>query len=795
MAKRKTLAVRGRPNETQSAAPAHQPSGQGDTVRPGNPGNGVRRNRSLFTARSNNSVVIVAAVALGCVALQPISSDQAWWQLSCGRQAILSASLWPSVDLLVFETQGEANAVGAGVATLPYLILGASGWMLVRVGVVIAALVFVLRSFSPPTNHDESSSGNLPLRLASLSVVLAALSPALDPVPILFDVLAIACVAFWTTSQTIVLTREWPMTLACLACLFLFWANFGDHVLVGILIVAAVGWPDASSSASSHRLAPLRQTVVFVATAIIAAMVNPIGWRVFIDSFSQSFPWAVAPAWTLVGTQWVPLTQVAWGIEHAVFVVLTLVVGLVVCLWPGQRYSFFGLLVVQFLAWTNAVLLPLAIVWMAVWLWNASRPWPAIAPRLQPVAAILVMMMVSAGIIRDVGWGFRAELDPRMLEFALADLRQSGTIFADSTRSAGMIAWVTGSTTGGLADNKDVARLQDEPRRALAGGRLVEHRRVLADLRDGQQMSYWRDDQSQGGWWLPLIGRETSLLVCWRRDLQLIRRLEPTIWKPLTLDSPVLVYARAGDPVYTQKIVDVLGQREWIDSGLWDYRPLQSTGSAYDRDRFGLWGMASQAGASFDQAEVFVAIDLQIAALKVLDHLRRAAPNHARHFPIWQRCQIELADWERVNTGQASWLRALASQPPKSSLGRSDGEIQPETWQADLPTGQSLAPWLKWVATYRLQGAAVALQLCESATSGIPPSGWNGLSSAEREQLHYAAICLAIECGRLDEAIQWARALREDQNASPSIRLLAQHQLATRHQSATDGPIGQKASQ
>ncbi|HBJ33662.1 MAG TPA: hypothetical protein DDZ51_02645, partial [Planctomycetaceae bacterium] len=574
-------------------------------------------------------VAIVALFAFAAVALQPISSDLTWWQLSCGRQAIATASLWPSVDLLIHESQGESTSVGAIVSTAIYLLFGASGWMLVRVAVVIAASALAVFGWRRWLGDESADNPNTSAPVALVAISLAALSPYLDPVPILFDVVATAVVAAWIVRRDNGRPTDTRAYFLSLAILFLFWANFGNHCFVGISMVVVAGLSRLWNAMQTSEVRSLfREFAGSVTVAFCFALINPIGWRVWIDSFSQTAAWMVTPPWTLAGTDWTALTDVTWGLSHIVFLLLTLFT-FVALLFSSQRHSHIAVtIVMQFFAWTSAVNMPLAIMWMTVKILASPRYWPVsqqpVSPspawrsQLQSLLSIAGMVFVLAVMIRTSGWGLDANLDPRMLQNALADAPDTGTILTDDSRSTGMVAWVLGPVQRRDSTGSQSARLHDEPRRALVAGRLVEHRRLFADLRDSQQMSYWRDDESQGGWWLPLTQRGTSLLACSRRDLKLIRRLEPTIWKPLSLDSPVLIYARAGDPIHTPKIVDVLGQRDFVNSGMWDYQPPPSTGSAYDRDRFGLFPARAQPDPTLDQADVFAAMDLQIAALKVL---------------------------------------------------------------------------------------------------------------------------------------------------------------------------------
>jgi len=782
--KKRISIIRSADEKTRTASASHTPIGSFLPNVDG-PSQGV-----FIPAIVSWMLGIANVFAFSCVALQPISSDQTWWQLSRGRQAIVSVSLWPSVELLINEERGEANAIGAVVSTAIYLLLGADGWMIARLLVIGAALGIAFDWKIPYRQEQRPGGFSLSIGVALLAIAMAALSPHLDAVPILFDILAMAWVTVWICRFDEVEVTTSRKNLLCLSILFCFWANFGDHVFIGLVVVfvAELSRNGILESSKDLKKIVLRITTV-VLIAGVSAMINPIGWGVWFDSFAQSAAWAIAPAWTLVNTDWLPLTQVPWRMSHYLFGLLTLIWCIQASRGTFRRSHFAVMMLMQFFAWSSAVVMPLAIVAITVHClvakWQkrfeddvscAHR-----TPFLPTVGAVVGLVSVSAIMIHTVGWGFDADLDPRMLEIALRDVQDSGTVLTDDSRSTGMMAWVLGPVVKDNSSGWHLSRLHDEPRRALIGGRLAEQLRLFSDLRQGRQMSYWRDDESLGGWWLPLTQRHTSLVVCSRRDLELIRRLEPTIWKPLSLDSPVLPYARAGDPIYTPQIIDLLGQREWVDSGLWDYQPPPSTGSAYDRDRFGLFSAGDRSQQTFDQADVFAAMELRTAALEVLNHARAHWPDHPRYVTTWRRCQVEWADWELVKVGQASLMRTLASGALPSASGQPESNVSENNLSTFALSDADGDRWERLIAVYYTKGAAAALQVCQPIVTGRVPMNWEAVSEMSRAQLRYAAICWAFESGRRNEAIQWAEALRDDQATPPLVRLLAQHQLVERN--------------
>jgi hypothetical protein len=486
--------------------------------------------------RTTILVAIAAVIAFTSISLQPISSDLAWWQLSCGRQAIATASLWPSIDLLIDESQGESTAVGATISTAMYLLFGASGWMMVRVAVVVAVSALTVFYSRRRTGDESTANRNLALKLACLSISLAALSPYLDPVPILFDVIATAFVAVWILLPGDGRQLSNRIDFLSLAILFLFWANFGNHSFIGITMIVMAslstmreisvryllrGTRPLGASHKRYRTLISRQRfAIGTAVAMFVAIINPIGWRVWGRFVFANDPMDGRAAVDACRHRMGRVDTGYLGPEPLGFPTVNacnrcLVAVGFAAVRPLSDYDRSAIF-----AWTSAVNMPLAIVWMTVQLLASSGHWSAWRSTSQSPSqtfvSIAVMVIVSAIMIRTADWGFATDLDPRMLQIAIADSPDTGTILTDDSRSTGMVAWVLGPVKKADPDGAAAARLHDEPGRALVGGRLIEHRRLFSDLRDSQQMSYWRDDESQGGWWLPLTQRGTSLLACSR---------------------------------------------------------------------------------------------------------------------------------------------------------------------------------------------------------------------------------------------------------------------------------------
>jgi hypothetical protein len=143
---------------------------------------------------------------------------------------------------------------------------------------------------------------------------------------------------------------------------------------------------------------------------------------------------------------------------------------------------------------------------------------------------------------------------------------------------------------------------------------LLQH-----DLDSGVRNPQHREDGSWAGWWVPLQQQNTSMLLVPSDRTTLIHSLEPTWWKPLSLDATVIPFGRAGDPNCAQRVIQVLQERQFVDQGEWAYTP-PPTGFAIQR-HIRAWDLmtgAARRRSALQQARVFQAMNLHNAAIRVL---------------------------------------------------------------------------------------------------------------------------------------------------------------------------------
>ena len=441
------------------------------------------------------------------------------------------------------------------------------------------------------------------------------------------------------------------------------------------------------------------------------------------------------------------------------------------CFWRGScggrsaapgRVAAWG--VAQCLAWASVANLPIASLWMIAATYrdpdSDSPPSGKWLRRIGP--ALVLAVMLACAPLTELGWGIQQRLDPRYVQQSTSgdgrDEEESlGACWCDSLRTAGLAAWARPANT----------RPWDAPHRALLHGRLADHALLEADLRENHRNAYTRDDGGRGGWWSVCEQRNVRLMLTDARNTQLIRGLEPTLWKPLTLDSPMLVFARAGDPRHAPVMIEILRQRAMVESGAWLYQPPQSSNSAYDRPFGDLFPEATGVEQvtprlNLQQARVFAAMDLPFAAARVLAFGVRRWPSHRGLATEFAANQARLAHAEWLAAGEISEFRAASLNAARR---RADDRSR-------LP-----APLAEYVAA----PGPLSENVIADYVRGRADAALNQLSDADRApEAAYAIGLLAHELGDLDRAAAaWTRATKAAAETPGGLAawMLRYHQL------------------
>jgi len=261
----------------------------------------------------------------------------------------------------------------------------------------------------------------------------------------------------------------------------------------------------------------------------------------------------------------------------------------------------------------------------------------------------VMAVSIQQGLVGSPGWGYTSNLDYRLLQNSLQSVNGSGTAFCLDTDSAGMVAWIS---PGRIQPNDTIEH-------AFIGGRLPELRSVQHDLESGRRNYYRRADRSVGGWWNALDGRQTRLIVFSRDNTDATDSLISGLWKPTTVDSPVIAFARVDDDELMPRLRDVIQQMFYLNSGNWQFDPnvFETTRRLTSEILVG----RNEDERWIQQAVTFRAMSLPVAALRILTRLLSQAPadsklTHRIHHEI-AACHLDLARWEKVDTGTSSRFR------------------------------------------------------------------------------------------------------------------------------------------
>ena len=596
------------------------------------------------SGRSIAAVLIVLTVAM---ALHPVTTDDLWWQLSRGR-AVVDGHLAPSRFLLAGDSLNEADWLGGTPFYLASLFGGESALMLLKTLAVSGMVVW---------SWHTSRGLSTPLRLLLTTGLTMALQSACDPTPLLWELLGLAIAMFLVNRPGNELTSR---DMASFGVLSVAWANLAP---LSILILLPLATRFTRTLEPNTRRWSTRNTICLAAIALVGCSLTPRGPLTLWDSLRQLMPQLVEAPSVLRETPFRPVweTPLAGSVTGWSALMLLSLVCLARSGKARWREGWLLAIVLSLACWSQAN----AVV-LSVWLWHWSVDcWRANswdnprwlsnrAAKLTAQATCLAVAGASAlGIAplseTRLGWGLDRRLEERTFADSLGTATETGTAHCTDLRSAGMLAWTEATRVKPFL----------VPRRALLNGRLRDEVLLNRELETGWLQRHQRTDGTAGGWWLTLQARETVLLLVSAERTALIRALEPTNWKPLSLDSPVIPYAIAGNPRFSPRMVRVLSQRDLIDRGEWSFQPEAASGNDRLLDGIGLLTGRSDIDSILRQAAVLRAMNLPQAAMRVLRPLLASdgIGPQVRHELI--ACQIELAEREWLTMGSVSEFRRL----------------------------------------------------------------------------------------------------------------------------------------
>lgn len=576
-------------------------------------------------------------------ALHPIGADGLWWELSKGR-AVVAGSWQPTSDLLAGTTGPEADWLSGVPAYLIASMLGMWALMAAKLFIVLGMARFLLKRGLSRGDADPWGIAGL------VAIALVGSHAAWEPVPLLWDALGLVLLLRAVESLPETLDRR---SLAIPAVLLAAWANLGPRFIVGAVL--SIGLLARRRNWKALAIGSL----VFLASGSL----TPAGIRGWVDSAVVTFPQLVERTAILRLAGWQPWWDAPLSAEAIAIVLFTLV-----GLWrigrdTGTGYGIMPICAAHVLAAASSENGPLAVLLLVLHLTSpvtgtvsavgrsvdVTRPvrrWPGLPGKVAAVLALLIAIRPWSQTSAGMGWGIDPRIDPTAFAASVAETQLSGTAHCVGSREAGLVAWL------------GPPRLQpfDTPTSALLHHRLEQHVLLTQDLSREWRLPRRRVNGDWGGWSEPVRDRELTALVIPSERVDVIAALEPTVWKPLSLNAVSLVYGKAGNPASARQIVQILSLRGFVDLGSWTYDPASEVGAE-------TWELASHRSmlrGGLRLAGVFRAMDLNFAALKVLGALSASDVEQVRQ--EFASNQAALGYRERKLCGRGSLLRFHAAR-------------------------------------------------------------------------------------------------------------------------------------
>lgn len=564
--------------------------------------------------------VLIAAFLLSLI---PLSNDEMWWHIVRGH-AVVEGEFGPSQWLLVNEYLANSDWLNGTIPWIVFSTCGIAGLMLMKIGVGLLIGSQLLRSGSM---HPAS--------MLATVVCLVAVHTAFDPSPATVDLLGILATAALTTRRAYV----------AVLVLAVVWANFSTGALwVVPAFLCFAGLDDTMTV--SRKLA-------WLCMLVLSLCLTPRGLSSLRDMAVLFAPWIL--------NEWAFLNGTIYGSGRLSLPTLAgLSLGLIVIssrnIPTTLKILAAGLTVSGLLTARN---LPAASLICCLLLLRSFRcSTDANRHRLLLRCAGLVMSAglvatrLSGGISGEgerLGWGVADTLDIRFAERDLQQFQQDELkAHCTDISGAGMFLMACPS-----------AKVLDVSEAAIRSGRLKSYSLLNHDLMTGRKAAFIRQDSSEGGWWQALINTDTSLLVVSPEREAIVTSLEPTLWKPLSLDAPQLFFASTAMPQFGSQILQARAMRDMVEFGEWKHELYHRSIMPSHTDLWATLGGSPDYRADLRQARVFRAMQMPMGSARTLLPVLRN-DGLLRGSSEFTKTQQLLAWNEWLNCGHVSMLRRQA---------------------------------------------------------------------------------------------------------------------------------------
>ena len=223
--------------------------------------------------RAGNLLVLLAAgVLFLSYGYTEMAGSDMWWHIAAGRELLQTGSLW-MVDDWSFTAHGVDWLNHEWLADLIYY-----GWVSAWgvQSLVYWKWLLVIATFGTLLVALTRSSGSPLAALVCTGLALANAAPFLDVRPHLYSLLGFSLLLLLRLQRE---ARTW-----LLALLFLFWVNLHGGFFFGLMALGILLFPWRQPG-----VAGLRAAAQVGAICLLACMLNPSGFKVFLYPLGYAF--------------------------------------------------------------------------------------------------------------------------------------------------------------------------------------------------------------------------------------------------------------------------------------------------------------------------------------------------------------------------------------------------------------------------------------------------------------------------------------------------------------------------
>ncbi len=233
---------------------------------------GVVQAAARSVGAGNLLVLLAAGVLFLSYGYTEMAGSDMWWHIAAGRELLQTRSLW-MVDDWSFTAHGVDWLNHEWLADLIYY-----GWVSAW---GVQSLVYwkwlvIIAIFGTLLLALTRSSGSALAALVCTGFALANAAPFLDVRPHLYSLLGFSLLLLLQLQRE---SRSW-----LLALLFVVWVNLHGGVFFGLMALGILLFPWRKPTAAS-----LRGAAVVGVICLLASMLNPSGFKVFLYPLSYAF--------------------------------------------------------------------------------------------------------------------------------------------------------------------------------------------------------------------------------------------------------------------------------------------------------------------------------------------------------------------------------------------------------------------------------------------------------------------------------------------------------------------------